>query len=67
MTGATTAVHALLFFAGAALAADRPEVPLWTGGAPGSEGKTAKELVEPPAQDHSYVRVTSVHKPSLTV
>ena len=62
-----TALRAFLFFAGAALAADHPEILLWTAGAPGSEGKTATELVEPPAQDHGYVRVTRVHKPSLSV
>jgi endo-1,4-beta-xylanase len=49
------------------LAADRPEVPLWANGAPGSEGKTAKEVVEPPNAAHGYLKVTGVHKPSLTV
>jgi endo-1,4-beta-xylanase len=50
-----------------ALAADRPEVPLWANGAPGSEGKTAKEVAEPPNQEHGYLKVTGVHSPSLTV
>jgi len=50
-----------------ALAADHPEVPLWANGAPGSEGKTAKEVDEPPNQEHGYLKVTSVHNPSLTV
>ena len=56
-----------LLCAGLALAADRQEVLLWSSEAPGSEGKTGKELIEPPAQDHSYLRVTNVHQPSLTV
>lgn len=50
-----------------AVAADHPEVPLWANGAPGSEGKTAKEVDEPPNQEHGYLKVTSVHNPSLTV
>jgi endo-1,4-beta-xylanase len=56
-----------LFFSSLALAADRPEVPLWPNGAPGSEGKTAKEVDEPPNQHHGYLKVTSVHNPSITV
>jgi hypothetical protein len=50
-----------------ALAADNPEIPLWAGGAPGSEGKTAKEVDEAPNKDHAYFKVTGVHNPSLTV
>jgi len=50
-----------------AMAADHPEIPLWANGAPGSEGKTAKEVDEPPNQDHGYLKVTGVHNPSLTV
>jgi len=49
-----------------ALAADRPEIPLWANGAPGSEGKTAKEVDEPPNKDHGYLKVTGVHNPSIT-
>jgi endo-1,4-beta-xylanase len=52
---------------GAALAADHPEVPLWSGGAPGSEGKTAKEIDEAPNKDHGYFKITGVHNPSITV
>lgn len=53
---------------GCALAADQHhEVPLWANGAPGSEGKTAKEVDEPPNQAHGYLKVTGVHNPSLTV
>jgi endo-1,4-beta-xylanase len=50
-----------------ALAADHPEIPLWANGAPGSEGKTAKEFDEPPNKDHAYLKVTSVNNPSITV
>jgi endo-1,4-beta-xylanase len=63
----TTAVCVSLFLAGVALAADRPEVPLWANGAPGSEGKTAKEVDEPPNKDHAYFKITSVNNPSITV
>jgi acetyl esterase/lipase len=63
---ATTICLALLF-SGLALAADHPEIRLWANGAPGSEGKTAKEVDEPPTKDHGYFKVTSVHNPSITV
>jgi acetyl esterase/lipase len=61
------AVCVSLLISGWALAADRPEIPLWANGAPGSEGKTAKEVDEAPAKDHGYLKVTSVHNPSITV
>jgi endo-1,4-beta-xylanase len=61
------ALAVLLVFSGLAAAADHPEIPLWAGGAPGSEGKTAREVDEPPNQAHSYFKVTGVHIPSLTV
>lgn len=57
----------LLLVSGLALAADRPEIPLWANGAPGSQGKTAKEVDEPPNKDHGYLKVTGVHNPSITV
>src|SRR5258708_19728999 len=47
---------------GLAVAADHAEVPLWAGGS-----QTAKEIVEPPNKDHGYLKVTSVHNPSITV
>jgi endo-1,4-beta-xylanase len=48
-----------------AFAAERPnEIPLWPNGAPGSEGKTAKELVAKSASGE--VSVSSIHNPSLT-
>jgi acetyl esterase/lipase len=49
----------------ALFAADRPaEIPLWPNGAPGSEGKTAKEIVVRNANGEESV--SSVHNPSLT-
>jgi acetyl esterase/lipase len=62
-----TAVCVSLILSGLVLAADHSEIPLWTNGAPGSEGKTAKEVDEPPNKDHGYFKVTSVHNPSITV
>jgi endo-1,4-beta-xylanase len=56
-----------LVFAAIAAAAAHPEVPLWRAGAPGSEGKTAKEVIEPPDQQHGHLEVTGVQNPSLTV
>lgn len=49
-------------------AASAPEeVLLWSKGAPGSEGKTAAEISEPPDASHAYLKVSSIHKPSLLV
>jgi len=50
-----------------AMAANRREIPLWPGDAPGSEGKTAAEVDEPPNAAHGYFKITQVHKPSITV
>ena len=45
--------------------AQRPvEIPLWTGVAPGSEGRTGDEVVETSASGE--LRITNVHRPSLT-
>jgi acetyl esterase/lipase len=47
-------------------AADQPQVlPLWPNGAPGSEGKSAKEVVEDVGKGEH--RVSGIHNPSLTV
>jgi endo-1,4-beta-xylanase len=56
----------LLCWAGIAVsaAAQPNEIPLWPGGAPGSEGKTAKELVE--RGTNGERRVSSIHNPSIT-
>ena len=63
----TMRLLALIAFCGLAAAADHHEIPLWASGAPGSEGKTAQEVDEAPNQAHGYLKVTSVHKPSVTV
>jgi len=62
-----TAVCVPLILSGLALAADHPEIRLWANGAPGSEGKTAKEVDEPPNKDHGYLKVTGINNPSVTV
>jgi acetyl esterase/lipase len=48
-----------------AVAAELPtEIPLWAKGAPGSEGKTAPEVVSKSASGE--LSVSSIHNPSLT-
>jgi endo-1,4-beta-xylanase len=55
-----------LLLAGNLFAAEiPPEILLWPKGAPGSEGKTEKELVEKSASGD--VRITRIHNPSITV
>src|ERR1700683_1157071 len=61
-----TVVCVSLLLSSLALAADHPEIALWANGAPGSEGKTAKEIDEPPNKDHGYLKVTGVNNPSIT-
>jgi len=57
-----------LIFSSLALGAERgEEVPLWPGGAPGSEGQTGKELVLPPDATHAYIRLSGIHNPSVLV
>src|SRR5437588_3068529 len=59
------AAVAMFAFASNPLAADVPkEIPLWPSGAPGSEGKTAKELIEDTGRGEH--RVSSIHNPSIT-
>jgi len=58
---------AFFLISGWALAGDHAKVRLWANGAPGSEGKTAPEVDEPPNQSHGYLKVTGVHSPSVTV
>jgi acetyl esterase/lipase len=48
----------------AAFAAEPDSVLLWPNGAPGSEGKTASELVE--TSKSGERNISSVHKPSIT-
>lgn len=45
-------------------AVEPAEIPLWLNGAPGSEGKTEKEVVEKSANGER--KVWSIHSPSLT-
>ena len=46
-------------------AAQQPvAIPLWPAGAPGSEGRTAKEVVV--VADNGEQRVSSIHNPSIT-
>jgi endo-1,4-beta-xylanase len=48
------------------LAAAGEEIRLWPNGAPGSENMTSEEKVERPDAQRSFVRVTNIHKPSIT-
>jgi endo-1,4-beta-xylanase len=41
-------------------------IVLWPNGAPGSEGQTAPLKIEPPGPGQNYVKVSSIHKPSIT-
>jgi endo-1,4-beta-xylanase len=59
--------YTLFVYPALALAADAPEVALWSNGAPGSEGITAKEIVEPANASHDYLKVWGIHNPSVTV
>jgi endo-1,4-beta-xylanase len=54
----------LLLSAFVSSAAEPKEIPLWPNGAPGSEGKTAPEIVR--VTDSGEHVVSSVHHPSLT-
>ena len=62
-TRATLTLVALLL-ATPAFAADPPEIPLWNGVAPGSEGKTGAEVIETNASGER--RVWNIHRPTLT-
>jgi len=58
----------LFCFLAAATAQQRgEEIVLWPNGAPGSEGMTGKELVLPRDQDHAYIRLSNIHRPSVLV
>ena len=44
------------------------QVPLWAGGAPGSESMALKnEVVDGPRQGQDFTRIRSIHNPSLIV
>src|SRR5947209_9077021 len=42
------------------------EILLWPDGAPGSEGITAPEVLDPPGEHSDHYRLRSVHRPSIT-
>ena len=64
MTVVRTLLIALVLIAPSG-AADRPaEIPLWPGGAPGSEGKPSKEVVTTSASGE--LSVSGIHNPSIT-
>ena len=55
-----------LALSGSIFAADiPPEIPLWPNGAPGSEGKMAKEIVVISASGEQSV--SGIHNPSITI
>ena len=65
MTVVRTLLIALLMLTASFGAADRPaEIPLWPGGAPGSEGKPTKEVVTTSASGE--LSVSGIHNPSIT-
>src|SRR5262249_22247886 len=55
---------ALLLLPRSASAAEPDAILLWPGGAPGSEGRTEKEVVEQGANGER--KVSNIHQPSLT-
>ncbi len=55
---------ALLISASFSAAEPPASIPLWPSGAPGSEGKTAKEVVA--TSETGEQRVSSIHNPSIT-
>ena len=59
----------LLLLAPCAYALKNGDVlPLWQGGAPGSEGMTGKkEIVTEPAKPGESLKVSNIHNPSLII
>ena len=47
-------------------ATDPSVILLWPNGAPGSEGQTAPEKIEAPKPGQDYIKVSSIHHPSIT-
>ena|SRR5438309_11521479 len=61
----TKFIFTLVLLIAAVVTADEPkEIPLWPDGAPGSEGKTDKEVVQRAASGERSV--FSVHHPSIS-
>jgi acetyl esterase/lipase len=57
-------VAAAVLAADIAIAQIPPDIPLWGGVAPGSEGQTGDEVVE--RSPSGELRITNVHRPSIT-
>jgi endo-1,4-beta-xylanase len=60
----TANILGLWLLLGAAALAQHPSVPLWPNGAPGSEGKTAPEVVTQINAEGEHT-VTTIHAPSI--
>src|SRR4051812_29070536 len=61
------AVAVMLMSMSSVRAAEVPaSIPLWPNGAPGSEGKTGKEVGKPEGPARGYTTLTNVHNPSIT-
>jgi acetyl esterase/lipase len=57
---------AMLAMVSAGWAADvPPAIPLWANGAPGSEGKTGKEIGKPEGPERNYSTLSNIHNPSI--
>ncbi len=64
MSTATSVLLVSLLTVAASAAEIPKEIPLWPKGAPGSEGKTAAEVVA--KSDTGELRVSSIHNPTIT-
>jgi acetyl esterase/lipase len=65
MTKLSRLILLSLLLPGGTIAADRPaEILLWPSGAPGSEGKSTREVVA--TSETGELRVSSIHNPSIT-
>ena len=64
MNIANSILAALLLSAALPAAEPPPSIPLWPAGAPGSEGRTEKEVVA--VSETGERRVSSIHQPSIT-
>ena len=64
MNSANSILAALLMSVSFSAAEPPASIPLWPAGAPGSEGKTAKEAVA--INEAGEHRVSSIHNPSIT-
>jgi endo-1,4-beta-xylanase len=64
MNSANSILAALLVSVSLPAAEPPPSIPLWPGGAPGSEGRTDQEIVV--VSDSGERRVSNIHAPSIT-